>query len=1768
MKTTSKILFLVLLISIGDRVYSQTTDIVWMDNDTRSINIFDINRLTNIQLLQGSISNPRHIEVDKKNQKVYWADPSLKKISRSNLDGSVLEDVITFSGNTQFEGLAIDTLNNKIYWRTFNNGIERADLDGLNQEPVIGIVGNGDIAIDPVNNSVFWTSQIELKKADLDGANETLLATLENDFRSDLEIDITNQDLYFGDNNGNAIFRINTDGTGLETVFSQQGFIPKGIALDVPNNVLYSFNNLTNSILRINFDGSNATVVSNELSEVSLIDSDVEFYNDLLYTSRPTQLLSVDPATTNEVVLISSEIGAPREVAMNLNQILITDFDGGSILSHDLSSGETSTLIPTLNTPINIVTTEDHIYWTGSGGTAPGIIFQSAIDGTNQVQIFSDGNNQRFNDIDVDETNGYIYFSVGNWIANIGQIRRVPIEGGADELVVNSSAADQIAINHVTQEIFWNENSQLFKAGLDGSNVQEIIVPDFFPNDIKIDQDSQRLYWSDGFFRRVNVDGSNPEVVGSSSGDIQAFVLYDSIQTAYILQPTLEADSLALVDFYNATDGPTWASDTDWLQEGRNVTRWQGVSVENGRIVSLNFQSISNLIRGEIPPSIGDLTELTTLNLSGHRLSGTIPAEIVNLTKLRNLNLNVNFELIGAFPSLNGLDSLITLDISACSFEDLPDLSGLASLAEVYAASNLLEFDDIEPNISIPIFDYQQQRTFSSDTVIYDLSLPYNITPSTPGTSNIYQWFLNGDTIPGQTTNVLTVNPGENGDYKLLIENTLVPNLTLNSGAHRFTDTPPFIVNSDVEIFTHQIKTGVDQSLKNTVEVIDANGDGIIDLAIGLSQTMNYYNGGNRISSIPTVTYQITDPLRITNIASGQFTEDSFHDVAISVHDPNDYDGANSIVLMEGGSSLSESTVQYQEISLSGLGADFNLGSFTGPINIASLGDINNDGFEDLGLSTAGNASAIQIYFGGQSVFGNLTDKVEISAASFAHRLFKLEDINNDGIDDFGVSNPNSSEYFIYFGGNGKTDYVDPDLTISLSGSAFENNQQFFGWTTTISDVNNNSQPDILIRPVFARDPVISSIGTNSVFVLYGGSELDNIIDDAIRLPSSSSDPTFVSSNGLHDFQNLGDYDEDGVDDILVSQYGESFDAYIFPAQNISEASIPASTLKAPVQDFLGSRNNFLNYQASNAVGDFNDNGLLEVVLGQSTEDGYNLYFFENFEPPGDRYYDSLALVNLYQTTNGEIWSSSENWLETDMDTWEGVSLNSGRVIEINLPNRNLTGTIPDQIGNLLFLENIDMSGNQLEGALTETLVNLTSLEGLDLSNNEFSEVPDLNLLSSNPITSLDLSANRLDFEDLEPVFSLGFLNYADQKNISLYQPDTVLVPVTKDTTISVAIEGSSLSYQWKYDGGNLAGATDSTYSINSIDRLNMGSYSVEVESGLITDLTLTSDPIDVLATAIVSVNVTDFDSEMIDENVSGAIMETIRKERGYDTLGRKNAVTSSFSFDPIILKDFLIGINSDPEKYVDTYYQDVFLWEEAEVLSLLGDTTIQIKITAIPAELTIDDGEGLVSGSIEEDFTEEGGRINARRRAARRKCGLRRKRSGGRLGQSNDEFELIAYGETDDNGEFQFGFLPEGTYRFFVEYPGIPIDESSFVQFDVGEAGVTDDSFVLAAVVTEEGISVELVLGVTKNFFTDFSIYPNPTIDIIHIDYNKILSEKITMELIDMKGKVLITRDLKKGTEGNLEMNLKGYRKGQYLLRFFDTQKDRTALTFRIIKQ
>ena len=99
-----------------------------------------------------------------------------------------------------------------------------------------------------------------------------------------------------------------------------------------------------------------------------------------------------------------------------------------------------------------------------------------------------------------------------------------------------------------------------------------------------------------------------------------------------------------------------------------------------------------NDLAGPVPPELGDLSGLTTLDLAGNDLAGPIPPELGQLSSLTRLNLRSS-DLTGPIPpELGELSGLVTLDLA---FNDLtgpipPELGELSSLATLDLRANEL----------------------------------------------------------------------------------------------------------------------------------------------------------------------------------------------------------------------------------------------------------------------------------------------------------------------------------------------------------------------------------------------------------------------------------------------------------------------------------------------------------------------------------------------------------------------------------------------------------------------------------------------------------------------------------------------------------------------------------------------------------------------------------------------------------------------------------------------------------------------------------------------------------------------------------------------------------------------------------------------------------------------------------------------------------------------------------------------------------------------
>jgi len=218
---------------------------------------------------------------------------------------------------------------------------------------------------------------------------------------------------------------------------------------------------------------------------------------------------------------------------------------------------------------------------------------------------------------------------------------------------------------------------------------------------------------------------------------------------------------------------------------------------------------------------------------------------------------------------------------------------------------------------------------------------------------------------------------------------------------------------------------------------------------------------------------------------------------------------------------------------------------------------------------------------------------------------------------------------------------------------------------------------------------------------------------------------------------------------------------------------------------------------------------------------------------------DSLALVDLYNDTNGPNWNANSNWLNGPVSTWKGISLVDGRVTAIRLPDNNLTGYIPGSLGNMKQLSLLLLFNNQLAGHIPSTFGNLKNLQQLNLGNNQLTgnippsfgkltnlthlyldsnklegNIPyeiaslkniqqlllnhnnlsgDVSMLAHLPLLRLNLSYNSFTFDGIELVASLF------QGEIFIYRKQSLIAVSQNGNTLSVSAGGTlkNNKYVW-----------------------------------------------------------------------------------------------------------------------------------------------------------------------------------------------------------------------------------------------------------------------------------------------------------------------------------------------------------------------------------
>ena len=148
-----------------------------------------------------------------------------------------------------------------------------------------------------------------------------------------------------------------------------------------------------------------------------------------------------------------------------------------------------------------------------------------------------------------------------------------------------------------------------------------------------------------------------------------------------------------LVTLYDAMDGLNWRRNSNWLSDAP-IGEWAGVGTDDTGRIKWLFLS-DNQLTGEIPPELGNLTNLKRLGLSDNRLTGAIPPEIGNLSNLDWLAFADN-RLSGAIPpQIGNLINLRWLYLDENQLTKIPpEIGNLSDLGNLRLQRKPVEWRD------------------------------------------------------------------------------------------------------------------------------------------------------------------------------------------------------------------------------------------------------------------------------------------------------------------------------------------------------------------------------------------------------------------------------------------------------------------------------------------------------------------------------------------------------------------------------------------------------------------------------------------------------------------------------------------------------------------------------------------------------------------------------------------------------------------------------------------------------------------------------------------------------------------------------------------------------------------------------------------------------------------------------------------------------------------------------------------------------------------
>jgi len=220
----------------------------------------------------------------------------------------------------------------------------------------------------------------------------------------------------------------------------------------------------------------------------------------------------------------------------------------------------------------------------------------------------------------------------------------------------------------------------------------------------------------------LNIGGTNAAPSATGLGYIEDLV-YDPdgdghnkwtiTYTSPAYTNVTQAEVDALIDFYYATDGPNWATNTNWVT-ALDVSTWYGLTCSGGHVTEISL--IGNDLAGAAGSTLDGLDWLTKLFVYGNNITSL---DVTNLTAMLNLHIGNNANI--TFSGLSSLTNLLQFWCYSCDFTSL-DTSSNTKMIGLYAYDNSFPDIDLSSNVKLrttTLYDNAWTQTEVDDFIDY-----------------------------------------------------------------------------------------------------------------------------------------------------------------------------------------------------------------------------------------------------------------------------------------------------------------------------------------------------------------------------------------------------------------------------------------------------------------------------------------------------------------------------------------------------------------------------------------------------------------------------------------------------------------------------------------------------------------------------------------------------------------------------------------------------------------------------------------------------------------------------------------------------------------------------------------------------------------------------------------------------------------------------------------------------------------------------------------